>query len=209
MTPQEMIRNIEWLGHDSFRIKGSKILYFDPFQIGDAEPADLVLVTHEHFDHCSPDDVAKVQGQSTTVITEKDSGAKLSGKVQIVSPGDQITVEDITIEAVPSYNIDKSFHPKEKGWLGFIVEMDGVRIYHAGDTDYIPEMSGIRTDIALLPVSGTYVMTAAEAVEAALAIQPQIAIPMHYGAIVGGSSDAETFKSALAGKIEVVVLDKA
>ena len=209
MTPQEMISNIEWLGHDSFRIKGSKTLYFDPYQIGEAEPADLVLVTHEHFDHCSPDDVAGIQVGSTTVITEKDSAAKLSGNVRIVSPGDHLTVEGITIEAVPAYNVNKSFHPREKGWLGFIVELDGVRIYHAGDTDYIPEMSDIKTDIALLPVSGTYVMTATEAVEAALAIQPKIAIPMHYGAIVGGDSDAETFRTALAEKVEVVVLNQA
>ena len=208
MTPQELISHIEWLGHDSFRVKGSKTLYFDPYQIGDAEPADIVLVTHDHFDHCSPDDVARIQVETTTVITEKDSAAKLSGNVQTVSPGEKLTVEGITIEAVPAYNVNKSFHPKENGWLGFIVEMDGVRLYHAGDTDYIPEMSDFKTDIALLPVSGTYVMTAAEAVEAALAIQPQIAIPMHYGAIVGEISDADAFKSALAGKVEVVVLDK-
>ncbi|CAB5151188.1 hypothetical protein D3OALGA1CA_4432 [Olavius algarvensis associated proteobacterium Delta 3] len=208
MTPQEMIINIKWLGHDSFRIEGSKTIYIDPYQIGSGAPADLVLVTHEHFDHCSPDDVSKVQVPGTKVITEKDSATKLSGDVQILTPGEHITVEGVTIEALPAYNVDKSFHPKEKGWLGFIVEMDGVRIYHAGDTDYIPEMSGLKTDIALLPISGTYVMTAAEAVEAALAIQPQIAIPMHYGAIVGDTSDAETFKSALEGKIEVVVLEQ-
>jgi len=204
-----MIKNIAWLGHDSFRIDGSKSIVFDPYQIQPAAPADLVLVTHEHFDHCSPDDVAKVQGPATKVITEKDSAPKLSGDVQVVAPGDHVTVEGVTIDVVPAYNVDKSFHPKENGWLGFIVEIDGVRIYHAGDTDFIPEMSEIKTDIALLPVSGTYVMTAAEAVEAALAIQPQIAIPMHYGAIVGESSDAEKFRSALEGKIEVVVLEQA
>ena len=208
MTPQEMISNIAWLGHDSFRIVGSKTIYFDPYQIGPADPADLVLVTHEHFDHCSPEDVAKVQGPATKIITEKDSAPQLSGDVQVVVPGEHVTVEGVTIEAVPAYNVDKAFHPKENGWLGFIVEIDGVRIYHAGDTDFIPEMSGFKTDIALLPVSGTYVMTAEEAVEAALAIHPQIAIPMHYGAIVGGSTDADAFKSALEGKIEVVILDK-
>ena len=206
MTPQEMINNIKWLGHDSFRITGSKTIYLDPYQIGPADPADLVLVTHEHFDHCSPEDVAKVQGPGTKVITEKDSAAKLTGDVHILSPGERLTVEGVTIEALPAYNVNKSFHPKEKGWLGFVVEMDGVRIYHAGDSDFIPEMNRIKADIALLPVSGTYVMTAAEAVEAALAIKPQVAIPMHYGAIVGGRSDADTFKAALEGKIEVVVL---
>ena len=209
MTPQEMISNIEWLGHDGFRVDGSKTIYFDPYQIASDKPAELVLVTHEHFDHCSPEDVAKVQGTDTIIVTEKDSAAKLSGDVRIMSPGEQLTIDDITIESVPAYNVNKDFHPKGKGWLGFIVEIDGVRIYHAGDTDFIPEMKGLKTDIALLPVSGTYVMTAAEAIEAALAIDPQIAIPMHYGAIVGESSDADTFKSALEGKIEVVILTKS
>ena len=110
------------------------------------------------------------------------------------------------IEAVPAYNFNKNFHPKANGWLGFIVEIDGVRVYHAGDTDFIPEMKTIRTDIALLPVSGTYVMTAEEAVQAALAINPAVAIPMHFGAIVGGASDAEAFEKGLDGQIQVRVL---
>ena len=204
-----MISDIVWLGHDGFRVDGSKTIYFDPYQITSDKPADLVLVTHEHFDHCSPEDVAKVQGPDTIIVTEKDAAAKLTGDVRIMSPGEKLTIDDITIKSVPAYNVDKSFHPKGKGWLGFIVEIDGVRIYHAGDTDFIPEMKGLNTDIALLPVSGTYVMTASEAIEAALAINPQIAIPMHYGAIVGESSDADTFKSALKGKIEVVILSKS
>lgn len=209
MTPQEMISNIVWLGHDGFRVDGSKTIYFDPYQIASDRPADLVLVTHEHFDHCSPEDVAKVQGNDTIIVTEKDSAAKLTGDFRIMSPGEELTVDDITIKSVPAYNVNKSFHPKGKGWLGFIVKIDGVLIYHAGDTDFIPEMKGLKTDIALLPVSGKYVMTAGEAIEAALAINPQIAIPMHYGAIVGESSDADTFKSALEGKIEVVILGKS
>ncbi len=208
MTPQEMISDIVWLGHDGFRVDGSKTIYFDPYQIASDKPADLVLVTHEHFDHCSPEDVAKVQSTDTIIVTEKDAAAKLTGDVRIMSPGEKLAIDDISIESVPAYNVDKSFHPKGKGWLGFVVEIDGVRIYHAGDTDYIPEMNGLKTDIALLPVSGTYVMTASEAIEAAVAINPQIAIPMHYGAIVGETSDADTFKSALEGKIEVVVLSK-
>jgi L-ascorbate metabolism protein UlaG (beta-lactamase superfamily) len=107
---------------------------------------------------------------------------------------------------VPSYNTDKNFHPKSSGMLAFIVTVEGVRIYHAGDTDFIPEMNTIKTDIALLPVSGTYVMTAAEAVQAALAIKPQVAIPMHYNAIVGSEKDARLFAEKLQGKVEVVIL---
>ena len=165
------------------------------------------MITHEHFDHCSPEDVAKIQKSGSVIVTEKDSGAKLSGDVRIVEVGDTLAIDDVTVEAVPAYNTNKDFHPKSKGWLGFIVEVDGVRVYHAGDTDFIPEMKDFSVDIALLPVSGTYVMTADEAVEAALAINPKIAIPMHYGAIVGGEQDAESFKAALEGKVEVRILD--
>jgi L-ascorbate metabolism protein UlaG (beta-lactamase superfamily) len=117
-------------------------------------------------------------------------------------------VDDITVEAVPSYNTDKAFHPKTNNWLGFIVDVEGVRVYHAGDTDVIPEMKDFTADIAFIPVSGTYVMTAEQAVKAALAINPELAIPMHYGAIVGDEQDAAHFKKALEGKIQVLILEK-
>ena len=123
-------------------------------------------------------------------------------------PGDRLTVKGVDIEAVPAYNVNKEFHPKNAEMLGFIVTIDGVRLYHAGDTDFIPEMNGLKVDIALLPVSGTYVMTADEAVQAAQAIELKVAIPMHYGAIVGEKSDAENFRGQLAGKIEVVILEE-
>ena len=202
----DILKKINWLGHDGFRIDASKTIYIDPYQIPDGPGADLILVTHDHFDHCSPEDVAKIQHSGSVIVTEKDSAAKLSGDVRVLGVGESLTVDNIQIEAVPAYNTNKDFHPKSKGWLGFIVDIDGVKVYHAGDTDFIPEMKDFNTDIALLPVSGTYVMTADEAVEAALAINPKIAIPMHYGAIVGGESDATKFKDALEGKIEVHIL---
>ena len=205
---QEMAKKIVWLGHDSFRIDAVKTMYFDPYQISSGPKADLVLVTHDHFDHCSPDDVSKIQHSATVIVTDKNSAQKLTGDVRVLSPGESIDVDEVRIEAVPSYNKDKDFHPKKNAWLGFIVEVDGVRLYHAGDTDFIPEMKEFKVDIALLPVSGTYVMTADQAVEAALAIQPKLAIPMHYGAIVGDEGDALDFKKALEGKIEVLVLPK-
>ena len=203
-----MKEKITWLGHDAFRIDASKTIYIDPYEIQEGVAADIILITHEHFDHCSPEDVAKVQKDATIIITEKDSAEKLSGDVRIVSPGETVTIDHVGIEAVPAYNINKNFHPRKKGWLGFVIEIDGVRIYHAGDTDMIPEMKTLKVDIALLPVSGTYVMTADEAIEAALAIQPALAIPMHYGAIVGDATDAEKFRTGLAGKIEVAVLER-
>ena len=209
MNVQDFAQKIKWLGHDGFRIEGSKTVYFDPYEVGAGPAADLILVTHEHFDHCSPSDVATLSGGHTVIVTEKDSAAKLSGEVRVMRPGDTLTLDGVKIEAVPAFNVDKQFHPRANGWLGFIVEIDGVRIYHAGDTDFIPEMEEMTVDIALLPVSGTYVMTAAEAVEAAMAIAPKLAIPMHFGAIVGRDSDAAAFREALSGKVDVLVLEKA
>lgn len=206
MTIQEMLEKITWLGHDGFRIDGSKTVYIDPYNIEPGIKADLVLVTHDHFDHCSPEDIDKIIQPETVFITEKDSAKKLSGNVKTVEPGDSLAIDDVKIEAVPAYNTNKDFHPKANGWLGFVLEMDEVRIYHAGDTDFIPEMESLNVDIALLPVSGTYVMTADEAVKAALAIDPSVAVPMHYGAIVGDSSNADTFKAKLEGKVNVHIL---
>ena len=207
MGINDVVKNITWLGHDGFLIKGDdRAIVIDPFQVKQCEPADIILISHEHYDHCSPEDVKKIQKDSTVIVTEAQSAAKLSGDVRVVQPGDKLTVSGIPIEAVPSYNTNKTFHPKENGWLGFIVTVGGVRIYHAGDTDRIPEMGSFQVDIALLPVSGTYVMTAEEAVEAARMIKPKVVIPMHYGAIVGSADDAKRFSEALQGTCEVVVL---
>ena len=187
-------------------LTATKVIYFDPFQIKSAVPADIIFISHDHFDHCSEDDIKKIQTKDTVIVTNAATAKKLKGSIRVVKPGDKLTVENIAVEVVPSYNTNKNFHPKASGMLGFIVTIEGVRIYHAGDTDFIPEMNSIKTDIALLPVSGTYVMTAEEAVQAALAIKPAIAIPMHFNAIVGSEKDAALFKEKLAGKIEVVIL---
>jgi len=205
MRVEEMKNKIVWLGHDCFRIDASRCIYIDPYQIEDGKPANVILVTHDHFDHCSPEDVAKVQQPDTIIVTEKDSATKLSGEIRVMAPGERIQLSGLAVEAVPAYNTNKDFHPKANGWLGFIVDIDGVRIYHAGDSDNIPEMKDLSVDIAMLPVSGTYVMTPDEAVEAALAIQPKLAIPMHYGAIVGDNRDALKFRDELAGKVDVLV----
>ena len=208
MTIEDFSKKITWLGHDGFRIAGKKTVYFDPYSISAGHKADLILISHDHFDHCSPEDVAKIQDSTTVIVTEKDSAKKLSGDVRVMKPGESLNVDDIKIRAVPSYNTDKDFHPKANNWLGFVVEIEGTTVYHAGDADFIPEMKDIDVDIALLPVSGTYVMTSDQAVKAALAINPKLAIPMHYGAIVGDEQDAFNFKKALEGKVEVLVLQK-
>jgi L-ascorbate metabolism protein UlaG (beta-lactamase superfamily) len=201
-----MVKDIHWLGHDTFKVVGEKVIYTDPFRVKAEDTADIILITHEHHDHCSPEDVRRLQGPQTVIVATQDCAGKLGGNVKIVRPGDRLTVGGIEIEAVPSYNTNKQFHTRDRGWVGYIFKIKGQRIYIAGDTDYIPEMKDFRCDIALLPVSGTYVMTAEEAAKAALDINPKIAIPMHYGAIVGSGDDAERFAAALKGKIEVVIL---
>lgn len=208
---------LSWLGHDGFRIQNGKVIYIDPFKIGDGGPkADIVLVSHEHFDHLSIEDLKKIVTLNTIVIAHAQSAGELSKlkvkETKIVKPGDKVTLGEITIQAVPAYNLNKGpepgkvFHPKEDGKLGFVVTVKGVRIYHAADSDHIPEMKGLNPDIALLPVSGTYVMTPQEAAEAAASVNPKVAIPMHYDAIVGTRNDAETFRKLV--KCEVKILEK-
>jgi L-ascorbate metabolism protein UlaG (beta-lactamase superfamily) len=209
---EETLKKIKWLGHDGFSIRTNGIsLVIDPFQAKADEKADIILITHAHYDHCSPEDIAKFIKPATVIVTEPEAAAKIKEQkfcddIRTMAPGDRLTVKGLPIEAVPAYNTNKHFHPKENNWLGFIITVDGERIYHAGDTDLIPEMGALNVDIALLPVSGTYVMTAAEAVEAAKQIQPKIAVPMHFNAIVGSEADAEAFKEALTGVCEVVIL---
>ncbi|HQQ51591.1 MAG TPA: MBL fold metallo-hydrolase [Spirochaetota bacterium] len=201
-----MVDAIHWLGHDTFKIVKDIVIYIDPFKIKNKDNADIILITHEHFDHCSPGDIKKLQTNDTIIIASKDCIAKLSGNVKAINPGKSIVVKGITIEAIPAYNTNKQFHPRSNQWVGYIITIDSMRIYMAGDTDYIPEMKSLKNiTIALLPVSGVYVMTADEAAQAALAIKPEVAIPMHYGSIVGTIADAKKFESLLKGKVQVVI----
>jgi len=194
-----------WLGHAGFKIKANSIvIYIDPYQIEETEKADILLITHDHYDHCSKEDVEKILKEDTTVICNEASAKKLGVDAKIVKAGDIVEVLEAKINVVHAYNTDKQFHPKGNG-LGFIINIAGKRIYHAGDTDVIPEMQDIENiDIALLPVGGTYTMNAEQAVEAAELIKPRIAIPMHYGSIVGSVEDAELFKELYSGRAYIL-----
>jgi len=206
---------ISWLGHDSFRIKNGKTIFIDPFKIRPtSEKADILLITHEHYDHLSMDDIKKVVNENTTIVTipavKKELSSLKVKEVRAVRPGDKLKLGDISIDVVPAYNLNKFresgkvFHPKEDGKAGYIIEIKGVRVYHAGDTDAIPEMKGLKPDVALLPVSGTYVMTADEAAQAVKMVEPKLAIPMHYGVIVGTEQDAQKFKQLATVEVQIL-----
>jgi L-ascorbate metabolism protein UlaG (beta-lactamase superfamily) len=186
--------DIEWLGHASFKIRNSAIIYIDPFKIRETEKADIILITHEHFDHCSPEDVKRIMGPKTIVIAPADCSSKIDGHARSLRPGEATEIGKVVVEAVPAYNITKSFHPRQKQWVGYIIAIDGHRIYHAGDTDAVPEMNDIKADIAMLPVGGTYTMDVNEAAKAAEMIRAKYVIPMHYGSVVGDKSDGEKLK---------------
>jgi L-ascorbate metabolism protein UlaG (beta-lactamase superfamily) len=215
---EKWLEKVRWLGHDSFVYEGPPVVYFDPWRLEQsAAPAsalptaDVVLVSHEHGDHCSPEDVQRVSGPGTVIVANQASAALLEGDVRVMRPGDEMALGKVTIQAVPAYNVNKfrspgnPFHPQPALHNGYVVTVEGVSVYFAGDTDHIPEMAGIECDVALLPVSGTYVMTAEEAAEAAKVIQPRVAVPMHYGAGVAGTQeDAARFRSLYGGAVRIL-----
>jgi L-ascorbate metabolism protein UlaG (beta-lactamase superfamily) len=201
---------IHWLGHASFCIESDDtVIYIDPYRLKRDKPkADIILISHGHFDHCSEEDIGKVCQPDTAIIVPAGAKNALSYEVRVARPGEKISIGQIAIETVPAYNINKSFHPVSEGNIGFIIQIDNARIYHAGDTDFIPEMGQIKADIVLLPIGGTYTMGAREAAEAADKIKADVAIPMHWGSVVGTRKDAEDFKELCKCKVEIKEIEK-
>ncbi len=194
--------------HDCFRlVVGGKVVYLDPFNLKTSQSleADYIFISHGHFDHCSRKDINKIAALKTTVVAAQECAEQLKGlrvkELLYVAPGQVLTLPDLTAEVTAAYNINKFrsagvvYHPQADSQVGYLLDFFGVRLYHSGDTDFIPEMAALKNvDLALLPVSGTYVMTVAEAILAAKAIKPVIAIPMHYGSVIGSLDDAYKFK---------------
>ena len=209
---------IELLSHDSVKIKGKDnglVVYIDPWEV-EGEKADAIFITHSHFDHCSPEDVERLLKPNGVAVAPATCDGKLGREFIKSREGIKGSAKNIEFVAVPAYNINKfrapgvPFHPKGFG-VGYVMKLPGYFVvYHAGDTDFIPEMKETKeifgkVDVAFLPVSGTYVMTAEEAAEAAKAIGPKLAIPMHYGKIVGSKKDAEKFRELLEGEVEILL----
>ncbi len=199
-----MLDNITINAHSSIRIglEGT-VLYFDPFRL-DASPhdADIVFITHKHYDHYSPEDIEKVRKPETIFVTPYDIYPEQ--RVALV-PGSTTLVKGIRAETVPAYNLNKDFHPKDNGWLGYVVDCKGLRVYVSGDTDATPEARQVRCDVALVPIGGTYTMTAEEAAELINEMRPRYAIPTHYACIVGERSDGDRFKALVDPSIEVIL----
>lgn len=196
---------IEVLTHASIRIGGDCVIYADPFRVAETKrDGDIILITHEHFDHYSPEDIAKVAKENTIIVAPKTM-EKQVGEGIFLTAGESIELKGVTIEAVAAYNVLKPFHAKGKGWLGYIITINGTRIYIAGDTDENPDNQKVACDIALVPVGGTYTMDAKAAAKFVNRMKPQIAIPIHYGSVAGNAEDGETFAGLVTKGIAVKI----
>ena len=208
-----MLENIEVLCHSNIKINIEKVIYIDPFKIDkNYNDADIIFITHDHYDHYSEEDIDKIRKNDTIIVAPKDLLAKLLRKgfrkdnIILVNPNGKYIIEDIKFETLPAYNINKQFHPKENGWVGYIIEIKGIRYYIAGDTDITEENKKVKCDIAFVPVGGTYTMDFKEAASLINEIKPKVAIPIHYGSIVGTNQDATNFIVLLNSDIKGISL---
>ncbi len=210
-----MLENIEVLYHSSIRINKDKIIYIDPFKIDkNYNDADIVFITHDHYDHYSEEDIDKVINKNTTIIIPEELLTKLLRKginknaIITVEPNVKYMVQGIKFETIPAYNTNKSFHPKENDWVGYIITLNDIRYYIAGDTDITEENRKVKCDVAFVPVGGTYTMDFKEAAQLINEIQPEIAVPIHYGSVIGTEQDASDFIKLLHPNIKGMILMK-
>ena len=210
-----MLEDITVLCHSSIKINKEKVIYIDPFKIDkNYNDADIIFITHDHYDHYSEEDIDKIKKEDTVIIVPEELLTKVLRKgfrqdyIITVLPNQKYMVEGIKFETVPAYNTNKQFHPKENGWVGYIIEIKGIKYYIAGDTDITEENKKVKCDVAFVPVGGTYTMDFKEVANLINEIQPKIAVPIHYGSVVGTKQDAIDFSKLLNPKIECKILMK-
>lgn len=208
-----MTENITVNIHSSIRIQdGDRVIYIDPFRIsGTQGDADFILITHDHYDHFSPEDIRKVANRDTILVVpgmmmgKASEVAGLVGDIRMVKPEEIGDIGGLAYETVPAYNTGKAFHQKSAGWVGYILTVNDTRIYIAGDTDRTPENESVNCDIAMIPIGGTFTMDAREAAELVNRIKPQVAIPIHYGSVAGSKGDEDIFRKLVDPDIKVEI----
>lgn len=198
-----MLDRFTWFRQSAFRwADGDRVVYIDPWGTEeDAPPADLILITHAHFDHFQPEEIARLRREGTAVVAPRDVAVELGGDVTPVAPGETHDIGGFHLETVPAYNTREEaldFHPKANKWIGYVIDLGEYTYYHAGDTDHLPELDSVKTDVAFLPVGGHYTMDADEAAGLAKAIGPKLAVPIHFGFVVGSPSEGMRFRDAAA-----------
>lgn len=204
------LEGVTWFRQSSFRWQGDgPVVYVDPWGVGDGMQADVVLLTHAHFDHLQPHEIERLRTPSTRFVAPRDVADELSGDVTVIEPGQSVEVGGLKVEAVPAYNTAEErldMHPKGKGWVGYLFEFGGRSFYHAGDTDALPELQTLAPDVAMVPIGGTYTMDWEEAAGFVKAMEPRMAVPMHFGFVVCSPSHSGRFKKA-AAPVPVEVLE--
>lgn len=208
-----MLKNINWLGHSTIRILGNKTVYIDPYNIKENyNDADIIFITHNHYDHFSKEDIIKCMNKNTKIVVTEDlyqDAISLdfnNNNILIVLPNNNYIIENINFSTIPAYNINNKFHPRKNNWVGYIININNQKLYIAGDTDITTESKNVKCDIAFLPIGGTYTMNYKEASTLANIINPKIVIPIHYGSIVGTIQDAVDFKANINTNIECKIL---
>lgn len=202
-----MLENVKCLGHSTIKFESNEnIIYIDPYNLKEKSKcadADIIFITHNHYDHFSKEDIKKIKKDSTRIVLTEDIYEEAiqlgfeKESIIVVAPNNSYKIDDITFLTIFSYNINKKFHPKENNWVGYIINVDNVKYYIAGDTDLTEESKQVECDVAFLPVGGTYTMTYEEAASLANIIKPKVVVPIHYGVLVGSKEDALNFKELI------------